>query len=239
MSNNCVHFLADGSNIDEVYGFLGYPPEATYESHGYGLSAQGYIVFYPSADSRNQLALHRGEFIVRTDGGDYRVRKDTTQVNINFKKLRANAQMPFHGSEQAAGYDLYVSEVHKAGSLYVYYTGIAVDIPENMFGIITPRSSVYSTGLLKANSVGIVDSDYHGELFVMFREFPYTDEEKGAIADFSMKAFNRKPTSMRPYEVGERCAQLIILPHMYVNFLQGSLKRTVRSSDGYGSTGNL
>lgn len=141
-------------------------------------------------------------------------------ININFRRLQSNAIQPSHGSQWAAGYDLYscgycIIEPHTTLKIG---TGIAVEIPEGYFGAIFARSGLATKrGLRPANCVGVVDADYRGELIVALHN----------DTDF-------------PQEVseGERIAQLAIIPHLSVRFVEvDDLSSTERGEGGFGSTG--
>ena len=140
--------------------------------------------------------------------------------NINFTKLNSNAIQPSHGSQWAAGYDLYscgfsIIEPHTTLKIG---TGIAMEIPEGYFGAIFARSGLATKrGLRPANCVGVVDSDYRGEIIIALHndtEFPQEVSE------------------------GERIAQIVIIPYLPVDFTEvDNLSSTVRGEGGFGSTG--
>ena len=142
---------------------------------------------------------------------------------MNFKKLNSKAITPTHGSEQAAGWDLYADiddtiwiqphETVKIG------TGIAVELPRNTFGAIFARSGIATKqGLRPANAVGVVDSDYRGELIVAL----HNDSEH--------------PQAIAPQE---RIAQFVVIPFYYVEWKEvDELDSTERGNGGFGSTGN-
>jgi dUTP pyrophosphatase len=99
----------------------------------------------------------------------------------------------------------------------VYGTGLAVEIPEGYVGLVFPRSSICKKDLFLTNSVGVIDSGYRGEIIAKFK---HTDN---------------LPVE---YRVGERIAQLIIIPHPYIEFeLANELSESERGSGGYGSSG--
>jgi dUTP pyrophosphatase len=99
----------------------------------------------------------------------------------------------------------------------LFPTGIAVKIPEGHFGMIVPRSSMGKRGLMLANTVGIIDSGYTGELMVLLR--------------------NMKPT-VNVIEAGDRVAQLVIVPFTTVKLERVLvLPETERGAGGFGSTG--
>lgn len=136
------------------------------------------------------------------------------QVKIKF--LTETAKMPYHGTNESAGWDLYADRVVEEEDRYVYYTGVAVEIPKHFCGLILPRSSVVKTGLIMGNSIGLIDRDYIGELSCVFYK------RQGAT----------------PYKIGERIAQFFVSPVPDIEFVQvDELTPTSRGSGGYGSTG--
>lgn len=135
---------------------------------------------------------------------------------IKIKKLDENAQLPYKATGAAAGYDLFSVKYSFEEHTVTYHTGIAVEIPEGYAGFLFPRSSVYKTGMHLANSVGVVDSDYRGELMLKY----YVNDWETI------------------YEKGERCGQLVILPIPQYEFnVVEELSNTGRGEGGFGSTG--
>ena len=138
------------------------------------------------------------------------------KLKIKFKKLNQNAVIPKHGTAGAAGFDLTAVRIEETDQFVKYYTGIAAQIPAGYIGMLVPRSSVVNTGLLMGNSVGIIDSDYVGELSAVF--------------------YLR--SGCRVYNVGDRIGQLVIVPIPEVEFVEAEeLSETERGAGGYGSTG--
>ena len=144
-------------------------------------------------------------------------------MQIKIKKVNPNAKTPTHGSEQAAGYDLYAClDVEKitipAHQTVKVPTGLSMAIPNGYFGAIFARSGLAAKeGLRPANCVGVVDSDYRGEFIVMLHND--TDEPK-TVSNH------------------DRVAQLVIMPYMSVDFEEtDSLDDTQRGAGGFGSTG--
>ena len=92
-------------------------------------------------------------------------------VNVKIKKLNAEAKLPVYGSEQAAGADLYALTDHDIrigpNETAIVHTGLAAEIPEGYVGLIYARSGLATKkGLAPANKVGVIDSDYRGEIRV-------------------------------------------------------------------------
>ena len=141
----------------------------------------------------------------------------TTDVKI--KKLNPNAVIPTYSKSGDAGMDLTITEVIKNTTDDISYGfGIALEIPTGFVGLVFPRSSIRKTDLLLTNSVGVIDSGYRGEIQATFKK---TQGDSSVI-----------------YEIGERGAQIIILPYPKINFVNSdSLSETDRGEGGFGSTG--
>lgn len=143
-------------------------------------------------------------------------------MKINILKLNPNAILPSYGSEFAAGADLYAcidgSVTINPGETILIHTGIAMEIPVGYAGLIYARSGLATKhGLAPANKVGVVDSDYRGEVMV------------------SLFNHGSSPVSVSS---GDRVAQLVITPVVTAEFTAAnSLGSTVRGSGGFGSTG--
>ena len=142
-------------------------------------------------------------------------------IDLKIKKLTDNAVIPSYGSASAAGADLYSAEgeiVIKSGETKLVHTGLAMEIPEGYVGLIYARSGIATKrGLAPANKVGVIDSDYRGEIMVSI--FNHSSETQTISA-------------------GERVAQIVITPYLTVNFIEADkLDDTVRGSGGFGSTG--
>ena len=119
---------------------------------------------------------------------------------MKFKKLHKLAKEPLRANKTDAGMDLYATSISIRGDIVTYGTGIAVEIPEGCFGLLTNRSSVYKKDL--QINTGIIDSGYRGEILVKFRK---TSSHGDNI-----------------YDIGERIAQLIIIPYLNVELEEGT-----------------
>lgn len=144
------------------------------------------------------------------------------QYDVRIKKLRENAIVPTYGTEFAAGADLYAA-VEEAveiapGETKMIPTGLAFEIPAGFAGFVYARSGLASKrGLAPANKVGVIDSDYRGEV---------------------MTALHNHGKESQTIEPGERIAQMVIAPYITANFiLSDSLDDTERGEGGFGSTG--
>lgn len=142
-------------------------------------------------------------------------------MNIKIKKLKDNAVVPTRGSKYAAGADLYSAE----NDLYIedrqtvmIGTGIAMEIPEGYVGLVYARSGLAcKEGLAPANKVGVIDSDYRGEIKV---------------------ALYNQSGQKKLVKNGERIAQIVIAPFLVPEFTEVSeLDETDRGEGGFGSTG--
>ncbi|MBO7264054.1 MAG: dUTP diphosphatase [Alistipes sp.] len=136
-------------------------------------------------------------------------------MNVKIKRLNDKAILPTKAHTSDAGYDLYASSCYYDDGMLHYGTGVAVEIPEGYVGLVFPRSSIANTHLTLSNSVGVIDSGYRGEIMAKFR--------KGGT---------------NAYRVGERIAQLIIIPYPEVVFEEvNELSDSDRGVGGYGSSG--
>ena len=144
------------------------------------------------------------------------------KVPVNIKKLKANAALPVYSSAAAAGADLRAcleeDVIIRPGKTEMISTGLAMEVPEGYAGLIYARSGLASKrGLAPANKVGVIDSDYRGEIMVALHNH---SEEAAVISD------------------GERIAQLIITPYLTAEFTEKEvLEETERGFGGFGSTG--
>ena len=140
-------------------------------------------------------------------------------MNINYRKISPKAKAPMKGTAGAAGFDLTADSLEiLLGGVYCYGSGIAMEIPPGHVGLLFPRSSVAGTSLILANCVGVIDSDYRGEIKAKFRE---------------VQGLQKR------YSVGERFCQLVIMKIPDVSFNEvDSLVESARGEGGFGSSGN-
>ena len=178
-------------------------------------------------------------------------------MQIKFVKTHPDAVIPTRGSAGAAAFDLTAVSLKRAADLYIYDTGLALEIPSGYWGGIYARSSIFFTGLEKCGGVCVIDSDYRGSILVMFREVP-GDQHARRLALHPL--FPGKTGLMHPYKPGDRIAQLIIQPCLVpvssttlyttkddilcpvcmeqVMFVETEyLSTTARGTGAYGSTG--
>lgn len=141
-------------------------------------------------------------------------------MKLKIKKLTDKAVIPVYSTDGAAGADLYnayESVEINAGESAAIGTGIAMQIPAGYVGLVYARSGLAcKSGLAPANKVGVIDSDYRGEIKVVL---------------------HNHSNVTRTVESGERIAQIVITPFVRCEFEEGSLDDTARSGGGFGSTG--
>ena len=143
-------------------------------------------------------------------------------IYVKYKKLTDTAKEPTRGSMRAAGYDLYADTGNDImmvpGEVVEFFTGIAMEIPDGYFGAVYPRSGLATKmGLRLANCVGVIDSDYRGNIGV-----PLHND-------------SRRPVVVKAHE---RIAQIVIqaCPDIVLKEAQ-DLSETARGENGFGSTG--
>ncbi len=143
-------------------------------------------------------------------------------MKVRIKKLNERAVIPTYGSAGSAGGDLYSAEENDItvapGQTAFIGTGLAVEIPQGLVGLVYARSGLAcKKGLAPANKVGVIDSDYRGEIKV------------------ALYNHGKEPQTVAK---GERIAQLVIAPFVFAEYEEtDDLSDTVRGEGGFGSTG--
>lgn len=141
---------------------------------------------------------------------------------VRIKKLREDAVIPTYGTDFAAGADLYAAldevTILEPGETKLIKTGVSIEVPTGYAGLIYARSGLATKkGLAPANKVGVVDSDYRGEIMV---------------------ALHNHSNEKREIDPKERIAQLVITPYLKAIFEEvNELDETSRGNGGFGSTG--
>lgn len=144
------------------------------------------------------------------------------KTKINIKKLKNDAKIPTYGTDFAAGADLYAvldEDVNISPNQTKFIpTGLALEIPEGLVGLVYARSGLScKQGLAPANKVGVIDSDYRGELMV---------------------ALHNHSTEEKVVKSGDRVAQIVFAPYYAADFVEvQELNESVRGAGGFGSTG--
>lgn len=138
------------------------------------------------------------------------------RIKIKLKKLHPDAVLPKMMTDGAIAFDLTATSVRQDSKTdcMIYGTGLAFEIPKGYGMFVFPRSSCYKHRAFMANSVGVIDQDYRGEVHVIFR------------------------WQTAKYDIGDRIAQAVILPIPEVEYEEvDELSDTERGSGGLGSTG--
>ena len=133
--------------------------------------------------------------------------------------------LPKLATEGSCGYDLHATdiEVDQHHRVVKYSTGVKIQLPAGYAGLLLPRSSIYKQGgWVMANSIGLIDVDYTGEIKAVFRP-----------------TFDDWTSDDMPYELGDRICQLMIVPYTKVEWeaVTEFPKKTARGEGGFGSTG--
>lgn len=140
--------------------------------------------------------------------------------NLRIKKMFPDAIEPKRGTDGSAGYDLFACDATLIlpGKSCMITTGIAMEIPNGYVGLVFARSGLATKqGLRPANCVGVIDSDYRGEIKVCLYNDSY---------------------DVREVNFGDRIAQIVIVPYIYPNLeVVENLSDTERGDGGFGSTG--
>jgi dUTP pyrophosphatase len=140
-------------------------------------------------------------------------------LDIKFKKLSSDAVTPSYSKDGDAGMDLTITSIiSNTDKDITYGFGVALQIPKNYVGLVFPRSSIRKYDLSLTNCVGVIDSGYRGEIQATFKK-----THDGNVI----------------YNVGDRGAQIIILPYPKIKFVEtDTLDDTERGTGGFGSTGS-
>lgn len=144
-------------------------------------------------------------------------------MKVKIKKLNDFATIPAYATDGSAGMDITaISKTYDDDGNIVYGTGLAFEIPEGYVGLLFPRSSNAKKDLILSNSVGVIDSDYRGEVSFKFKpSYCFNKEDMDVI-----------------YNVGDKVGQMIIVPYPHIEWEQATeLSETKRGKQGYGSTG--
>ena len=142
-------------------------------------------------------------------------------MQVRIKKLNENAVIPTYAKDGDAGMDLVATSMKFDGTQITYGTGLAMEIPKGFVGLIFPRSSIRKTDLSLSNSVGVIDSGYRGEIQATFNQRSLSSQSGSFL-----------------YGVGDRIAQIMIIPHPDITFVEtDELSDTDRGEGAFGSTG--
>lgn len=138
-------------------------------------------------------------------------------------KIGTKGTLPTRGTVYSAGWDLTASSIHASTEYIEYGTDIFVEIPVGYVGLLFPRSSVSKQEIILANCVGVIDSDYRGEIKLRFKSFvdPFRAE------------------NVKMYHPGDKVGQLLIIKLGEFEYLDvvDELDTTDRGEGGFGHTG--
>jgi dUTP pyrophosphatase len=157
---------------------------------------------------------------------------------MKIKKLNKNTSISY-ANPGDAGADIIATSIKYdvKNDVLVYGTGLAVEIPQDHVGLLFPRSSIRKMDLTLANSVGVIDSGYRGEISASFNIIPDYDMIH-MQGDTPMLDVEGNLQEFEAYSVGERIIQLVVVPFIRVGFEEvKDLSTTVRGEGGHGSTG--
>lgn len=168
-------------------------------------------------------------------------------MKIKIKKLNDFAVLPEYKTDGAAGMDLTaISRTFDGNGNVVFGTGLAFEIPDGYVGLVFPRSSIAENDMFLTNSVGVIDSDYRGEVMMKFKSCLRVLSNADAVVKVLSKQQLRDDDDIDVTniwhnnlpKVGDRIGQLIIVPYPRVEWEQvAELSETKRGNGGYGSTG--
>lgn len=145
-------------------------------------------------------------------------------INIKvYKEGDRDIPLPSYETDGAACCDVRVTEIEKKIDRVICHTGLYCEIPEGYRMDVIPRSSLAKTDYYIVDTPGVIDSDYRGEILIVFKK-----KRSNIFDDF-------------PYEVGDRCAQLGITEVIRISWrrvlTKNRLSSTQRGEGNYGSTG--
>lgn len=150
-------------------------------------------------------------------------------MEIKVRRLHPDAKVPLRANETDAGYDIVavedgeISASDAQGEYIEYKTGISIEPPAGYHVEIFPRSSISKTDLLLANSIGLIDNGYRGEIRLRFK--------------FANNSRSEQPSLI--YHKGDKIGQLVIRKTESLSFIEvDELSGTERGEGGFGSTGN-
>jgi len=153
-------------------------------------------------------------------------------MNIKIKKLHPDAVIPSYATSGSAGMDVTAIAIENKEDYVEYKTGLSFELPEGYVMLIFPRSSNSKKDLLLCNSVGVLDSDYRGELLFRYKRILRPE----VVVDEQ----NQQSTWLncnQQYTIGDKIGQIIIVPYPMISFDEvDNLSDSERGEGGFGST---
>ena len=144
-------------------------------------------------------------------------------MKLKVKKLNQEAVLPSYATEGSNGLDLTATAIVTFANHIEVRTAISVEIPKGYVGLLFPRSSITKTNMMLGNSVGVIDSDYRGEIILKFKVL----DESGILYKHD-----------KIYKQGDKVGQLVLVPAPTLEIEDvKELEETERGEGGFGSSG--
>lgn len=170
-------------------------------------------------------------------------------MEVKFKKLSDKAVMPSKAHPTDAGFDMVATGINETEDYLEYKTDIAIQLPKGYCALLFPRSSNSKKDLLLANSVGLVDEGYIGEIRFRFKRIlmpviqdvmiapPTGDILKDVQNTRKMPGIAYRDDHI--YKEGDKVGQLVIMPIPEITLVEtNELAETDRGDSGFGASGN-
>lgn len=144
-------------------------------------------------------------------------------IDVKIRKVHPNAVIPTYAHPGDAGMDVTAVAINVTDDYIEYDTGLQFQLPSGYVMLIFPRSSNSKKDLLLANSVGVLDSGYTGNLKLRFKH---------------ISSYSHPTSNEQLYDIGDRVGQIMIIPYPEINFIETEdFEDTERGSGGFGSSG--
>jgi dUTP pyrophosphatase len=161
-------------------------------------------------------------------------------TEIKFKKLVPEAKAPQRAYIDDAGFDLFAISKEETKDYIEYLTGIAVEIPSGMVGLVFPRSSITNKDLMLKNSVGIIDSQFRGEIRCRYYNIKGTPRQIEILHQGIVEKISGLGINENIYEIGDRVAQIVFLKLPEITLVESDeLSNSDRGVGGFGSTNKI
>lgn len=162
-------------------------------------------------------------------------------MEVKIKKLSPKAVIPAYAhTDGDMGMDITATDCvyDPVYDRFIYHTGLAFEVPKGYGMLIFPRSSNCKTNAYLCNSVGILDSNYRGELMFMYKNRTDSSQLIPIKLDMDLNMRNLELVNEHaPYKVGDRIGQIVIIPYPEITFKEvNELSDTDRGEGGFGST---
>lgn len=149
-------------------------------------------------------------------------------IEINYKKLRDNAVLPYAATKMSGGLDLTAAHIeYVSENEVIVYLGLAMQPPPGYMIRFSPRSSFTGFDWVINNSPTLGDADFLNEYRIRYRAIPIINQKMSGTT-LTYPEF--------PYKVGDRCAQMWVEPILKVKFIERELTNITDRKGGFGST---